>query len=147
MALPAIVDLLPHRPPMLLVDEVLEHVGLTVRCQTTIREGNPFVRDGEVSSLLAIELFAQSACSLIALLHSSAGASLQSGALLGTRSIVLHEPTLSVGDVLEIRCEERMAIGPAAQIECVLIRAGVTLADGSINVMAGAPPPQASGAS
>ena len=138
-ALPPIEQLLPHRPPMLLVDEVVEHEGLRVVCRTTIREDMPFVREGEVPVLLALELFAQSACSLVALLASRGGRALRSGAILGSRHVALHADVLRVGDVLEIRCEEKMAIGMTAQIQCSLHRGEETLAEGSINVMAGAP--------
>ena len=138
-ALPAIDRLIPHRPPMLLVDEVVRHEGLTVDCRTTIREDMPFVRDGEIAALVVIELFAQRAATRVSLLAHQAGAPVMSGALLGTRQIDLHTDVLRVGDVLDIHCEEKMAIGMTAQIQCELRREGILLAEGSINVMAGTP--------
>jgi len=135
---PAIATLIPHRPPMLLVDEVIDHEGLRVTCRTTIRDDMPFVSNGEVPLLVALELFAQSACTLVSLLASRSGTAMQSGAFLGTRTVTLRSDCLRVGDVVDVHCEERMAIGPAAQIECRLVRRGETLAEGSINVMAGA---------
>ncbi len=138
-ALPPITSLIPHRPPMLLVDEVVSHEGLTVVCRTTIREDMPFVKEGEVPMLLALELFAQSAASLVSLLASRGGAPLTSGAILGSRHLSLHAGPRKVGDVLEVRCEEKMAMGVTAQIECVMTRAGEVVAEGSINVMAGTP--------
>ncbi|MEC7524733.1 MAG: hypothetical protein VYE22_32940 [Myxococcota bacterium] len=138
-ALPPITALIPHRPPMLLVDEVVSHEGLSVVCRTTIREDMPFVQDGEVPMLLALELFAQSAASLVALLASRGGAPLTSGAILGSRHLSLSAGPLRVGDTLEIHCEEKMALGVTAQIECEMRRDGERVAAGSINVMAGAP--------
>lgn len=123
---------------MLLVDEVIDHAGLRVTCRATIRDNMPFVRGGEVPLLVALELFAQSACTLMSLLASHRGGAMRSGAFLGTRKVVLHADTLRVGDVVDIHCEERMALGSTAQIECRLVRGGVTLAEGAINVMAGA---------
>ncbi|MCB9596099.1 MAG: hypothetical protein H6719_25480 [Sandaracinaceae bacterium] len=139
MTLPAIDALIPHRPPMLLVDEVIHHDGLRVTCRTTIREDMPFVADGEVPLLVALELFAQSACSLVSLLAGDRGVPMAGGAVLGTRKLELHGDVLRVGDVVDIHCEEKMAIGPTAQIQCRLERAGELLAEGSINVMAGLP--------
>ncbi|MCA9606974.1 MAG: hypothetical protein KC619_15310 [Myxococcales bacterium] len=124
---------------MLLVDEVIDHEGLRVTCRTTIREDMPFVKDGEVPLLVALELFAQSACSLVSLLAGERGGPLAGGAFLGTRKVELHGDVLKVGDVVDIHCEEKMAIGPTAQIQCRLERAGELLAEGSINVMAGTP--------
>jgi predicted hotdog family 3-hydroxylacyl-ACP dehydratase len=125
---------------MLLVDEVVRHEGLTVVCRTTVRDDMPFVRGGRVPALLALELFAQSAASLVALLAPPGGPSMAAGALLGSRRVRLHTDELRVGDVLEMRCEEKLAIGPTAQIHCELRRGGALLAEGSINVMAGVPP-------
>ncbi|MBX3272358.1 MAG: hypothetical protein KF729_19015 [Sandaracinaceae bacterium] len=139
MSLPPITELLPHRPPMLLVDEVIRHEGLRVTCRTTIREDMPFVSDGQAPMLVALELFAQSACSLVALLAVGRRTAMMGGAFLGTRKVALHADALFVGDVVDIHCEERMAIGPTAQIECRLERAGELLAEGAINVMAGTP--------
>lgn len=138
-ALPPIDELIPHRPPMLLVDEVVHHDGLKVVCRTTIRDDMPFVQGGEVSALLAIELFAQSAASLVSLLAAGKRRGLAAGALIGTRSMRLHTDVLRTGDIVEMRCEEKLAIGPTAQIHCELRRDGVLLAEGSINVMAGTP--------
>ena len=92
---------------MLLVDEVVEHDGLRVTCRKTITEDMLFVRDGEVPLLVALELFAQSACSLVALLASRGGRAMQSGAFLGTRSVKLHADALAVGDV--VSCAARSA--------------------------------------
>lgn len=124
---------------MLLVDEVIRHEGLQVTCRTTIREDMPFVRDGKIPMLVSLELFAQSACSLVALLAMGGGRAMKSGAFLGTRKVELHGDALAVGDVVTIHCEEKMAIGATAQIQCRLERDGTLLAEGSINVMAGAP--------
>ena len=137
MTFPAVATLIPHRPPMLLVDEVVEHEGPRVICRTTIREDMPFVTDGEVPILIALELFAQAACSLVALLATRRGTAMQSGAFLGTRSVSLQPGVLRVGDVVDIHCLQTMAIGRTAQVECRLVRAGETLAAGAINVMAG----------
>lgn len=137
MRFPAVATLIPHRPPMLLVDEVVDHEGPRVICRTTIREDMPFVRDGEVPILIALELFAQAACSLVALLATRHGAAMQSGAFLGTRSVAFEADVLRVGDVVDIECTLTMAIGRTAQVDCRLVRAGETLAHGAINVMAG----------
>ena len=139
MTFPAIEALIPHRLPMRLIDEVIAQEGLTVTCRTTIREDMPFVLDGQVPMIIALELFAQSACSLVSLLAARSGAPMTGGAVLGTRALQLHGDALSVGDTVEILCEERMAIGPTAQVHCRLMHEDTLLAEGSINVMAGTP--------
>lgn len=140
MTFPAIEALIPHRTPMRLVDEVVHQEGRSVTCRTTIGATMPFVRDGEVPMMVALELFAQSACTLVSLLALRTGGPIAGGAVLGTRKLELHGASLAVGDVVHIHCEERMAMGPMAQIHCRLLRGEELLAEGSINVMAGTPP-------
>ncbi len=131
--------LVPHRPPMLLVDTLVAHEGRKIVCRTTIREDHPFVRGGEVSMLVAVELFAQAAAALVGLLAPPGGPSMSTGALLGSRQVRFFADALRLGDELEIHCEEVMNVGMAAQVECALVRGGARIAEGSINVMAGEP--------
>lgn len=124
---------------MLLVDALVSHEGRKIVCRTTIREDHPFARNGEVSMLVAVELFAQTAAALVALLAPPGGPSMTTGALLSSREVRFFTDALRVGDELEIHCEEVMNVGMAAQVECALHRAGARIAEGSINVMAGEP--------
>lgn len=137
--LPPITDLVPHRPPMLLVDEVVSREGQKVVCRTTIRPDTMFVEDGSIPALVAIELFAQSAAVLTSLLAVQTGVAIDSGALLGTREITLHTDRFEVGDVLEVHVEQTMAMGMMAHVDCALYRGDERLAEGSVQVMAGAP--------
>lgn len=134
-----LAPLVPHRPPMLLVDELVSHEGATVVCRATIRDDHPLLREGSVPMLVAVELFAQSAAALVGLLAPAGGPSMTSGALLGSREVRLYAEGLAVGDTVEIHCREVWTIGPAAQIECALYRGAEKLAEGSVNVMAGDP--------
>ncbi|MGE0787430.1 MAG: hypothetical protein AB7S26_17285 [Sandaracinaceae bacterium] len=137
---PAITTLVPHRKPMLLLDEVVERDGLRVVCRTTIRSDMVFVEDGRMPLAVAIELFAQCAAVLTSLLATKAGIRIDSGALLGTREIRLLADDLKVGDVLDVHCEQTMSMGMMAHVDCALYRAGERIAEGSVHVMAGAPP-------
>jgi predicted hotdog family 3-hydroxylacyl-ACP dehydratase len=136
----SIASLVPHRPPMLLVHELVSHEGRGIVCTTTIGPDFLLVRaDRTVSSIVAIELFAQTAAALVGLLAPPGGPSMATGALLGSRGIKLHVDRFDVGDVLEIRCTESWTIEMAAQIDCELYRRGEKIAEGTINVMAGEP--------
>ncbi len=136
---PEITQLVPHRRPMLLVDEVVAREGTKVVCRTTLREDTLFVKDGQAPLLLAIELFAQSAAVLTSILAIKTGVAINAGALLGTREIVFEGDALRAGDVLDIHVEQTMAMGMMAHVDCALFRDGVRLAHGSVQVMAGEP--------
>ena len=127
---------------MLLLDRMIEHAGEGVVCEKTFREDDPFVEDGRISSLVALELFAQAAAAHFAYQGWLRGGVMSSGALLGTRRLDLEVPSIGVGERVLVRATQVLAIPPAAQFECTLERAsdGTRIAAGSINVAFGTPP-------
>jgi predicted hotdog family 3-hydroxylacyl-ACP dehydratase len=137
MTYPALTSFMPHRPPMLLLDTLVEHGETLVVCDKTFREGEPFVENGAVSALVTIELFAQAAAAHFGYAGYVKGGAMSSGALLGARRIDLDVPTFSVGERLVIRATQVMFMAPAAQYECELEQAGRVVARGSINVAMG----------
>ncbi|MCA9688811.1 MAG: hypothetical protein KC636_04330 [Myxococcales bacterium] len=140
--MPALAELLPHKPPMRLVDAITSIDGGAIVCRATITEDTPFVAGGEVSNLLALELFAQTAATLCAARAYGRGQAMRVGVLLGVRELTLEAPTLAVGDVLEVDVRERWSDARVGNFRCQLRRDGVVLASGAINVQSGAPEQQ-----
>ncbi|MDQ3037428.1 MAG: 3-hydroxylacyl-ACP dehydratase [Myxococcota bacterium] len=136
-AFPPLTAFMPHRAPMLLLDRMIACTDTEATCTKTLRSGDLFVEDGGITTLVALELFAQTAAAHFGYLGLSRGSGFASGALLGTRKLELVEPRIAVGDELEIRVTQVMSMPPAAQYECVLLRGGETIAKGTINVAMG----------
>ena len=137
-AFPPLVDFMPHRPPMLLLDALLEHSELDVVCERTFREGDFFVEEGRVTALVTIELFAQAAAAHFGYANLARGPVTASGALLGARRIDLLVPSYGVGERLVVRARQVGMMPPAAQYECTIEgEGGAVLARGSINVAMG----------
>lgn len=61
----AIEHFLPHRPPMLMVDSILEISPQHVLCCFTIREDNIFLRDGFFQEVGLMENMAQTCSSIV----------------------------------------------------------------------------------
>jgi predicted hotdog family 3-hydroxylacyl-ACP dehydratase len=139
MAFPPLAEILPHRPPMLLLDAMTVAEVQEVACTATVREGAPFVHDGRASSLLAVEYFAQAVAALFAYKARGEGAPAFQGLLLGARDLELAAPYLHVGDALEVVCREHWASGPVATYQCTLLRGPERLATGAITVLRGDP--------
>jgi predicted hotdog family 3-hydroxylacyl-ACP dehydratase len=139
-AFPPLVAFMPHRPPMLMLDAMLAHSSDACVCTKTFRAGDPLVEDGAVTSLVTIELFAQTAAAHFGYAGYLTGAGMTSGALLGTRKIDLAVGSFAVGEEIIIRATQVFAIPPAAQFECTAEIAGEKVAEGTINVAMGAPP-------
>ncbi|MBX3248752.1 MAG: hypothetical protein KF901_16360 [Myxococcales bacterium] len=134
------VDLLsrlPHRGPMLFLDEVLEVSGSRVRTRTTLRDDFILAKDGLVSPLVALELFAQAAAAFMAHRVAQTDQPMVQGALLGSRTLDCHVDTFRVGDELVTEAEEVFGAGGLAQFKCALYRGGERVAEGNINVVSG----------
>lgn len=139
MAYPALDEILPHRPPMLLLDALTHVEERAVACTVTVREGSPFVAGGKASSLLAVEYFAQAVAAMFAYKARGDGAPPFHGLLLGARDLELAVPHFRVGDVLEVVCREHWGSGPVAHFQCSLARGAERVAAGAITVLRGDP--------
>ena len=135
---------------MRFVDDVISVGPDRVETTMTLREDHIMsgvaTGPGEVSPLIAIELFAQSAAVLMSHRTSGTDPNPVAGALLGTRGITTEVDRLKVGDVLIVRATEKWGQGALAQFECELFRVSgeseERCASGSINVVGEALPPR-----
>ncbi|MDC0721932.1 ApeP family dehydratase [Nannocystis bainbridge] len=147
MAFPPLDEILPHRPPMLLLDALTAAEAESATCRATVRAGAPFVVGERVSSLIALEYFAQTVAALFAYKARSGAGGPFRGLLLGARDLELAASHLRVGDVLDVHCREQWASGPVAQFHCTLNRGGEQLATGAVTVLRGDPAEFAAGGS
>jgi predicted hotdog family 3-hydroxylacyl-ACP dehydratase len=122
---------------MLFLDEVLDVSGSKVRTRTVLREDFILAKDGKVSPLVAIELFAQAAAAYMASRTSPTDRPTVQGALLGSRTMDCFVDSLSVGDELIAEAEQVFGAGALAQFKCALFRDGEKIAEGNINVVSG----------
>lgn len=137
MVYPPLHSILPHRPPMLLIDELTHCDEHTVTCTVTVREGTPFVSHGRVPAMISLEYFAQSVAALFAYLHRDQPGG--QGKLLGTRELELAVDYLRVGDHLTITGRELWRDEHLAQFRCELHRGDLRLAAAAISVSHGDP--------
>ena len=141
VAYPALRDLLPHRPPMILIDELVHCEGQEVVCRVTIRDGAPFVEAGRVPALVSLEYFAQTVAAHFAWQSRHRAGGFTVGMLLGTRELTLETDYFHVGDTLTISGAETFTAPPISQFRCDLRDTqGRVLARGAISVLAGGPP-------
>jgi predicted hotdog family 3-hydroxylacyl-ACP dehydratase len=105
-AYPPLTAFMPHRPPMLFLDALIAHDDTSVVVEKTFRADDVFVENGCVSSFVVLELFAQAAAAHFGYAGLQRGGEFSSGALLGTRKIDLHVPTLAVGELLQVHAKQ-----------------------------------------
>ncbi len=97
-----VADYLPHRPPMLLIDEVVEMVGDRIVCRTTIHPDCVFAIDGQVHPSAMIELVAQVCAIAVGVRASRAGNPPKLGLIIGCREVAFDIDSFAVGDDLVI---------------------------------------------
>ncbi len=134
-----ITSYLPHRPPMLLIDELVEVTAdKTIVCRATIKPDCVFARDGIVHPSAMIEFVAQ-ACALLAGVTASArGGAIQVGLILGCREVAFAVDHFSVGDALEIAAQKTFGGTQLASFAGQVSRAGHVCVTLEMSVMDGA---------
>src|SRR5262249_34394436 len=101
-ALGPVTDYLPHRPPMLLIDDIVEWSELRAVCRATIRADCVFAIDGAVHPAAMIEYVAQ-VCAIYAGVRSArSGDPQQVGFIMACREAAFDVDRFAVGDELTI---------------------------------------------
>ncbi len=116
MGFPPVEALLPHRPPMLLVDRVVELAGGRVVCAGRIPAGNPLVDSGQAPAILALELAAQTAGVHLALTQRDREPAAQPavGFLVAIRDGLLAVHHLAAGSELRATADLVGSAGPVS---------------------------------
>jgi 3-hydroxyacyl-[acyl-carrier-protein] dehydratase len=116
-----LVDLIPHRPPWLLVDRVLVRDGDTVTAQKRLTADDPLLAPGgELPELLLLEALAQTAACL------NAGRLGRHQGLLVAATRVAFEGRARAGDLVELRATRTAVLGAMVRF-FVEARVGGTL--------------------
>src|SRR4051812_987193 len=95
---PPVAALLPHRPPMLLLDEVCAVAQAGLTCRAVVRATSLFVREGQAHVVLALEYMAQTVAAFVGLRALARGEPIRVGYLVGSREVVFEVDHLAVGD-------------------------------------------------
>jgi len=98
----AITELLPHRPPMILLDRVRDFDADTLTASVMITRSSMFCVDGSVPSHIALEFMAQACGAHAGILALEKGEAVRIGFVLGTRDFVCMVPGFGVGDRLDV---------------------------------------------
>jgi predicted hotdog family 3-hydroxylacyl-ACP dehydratase len=101
-ALPPIASLLPHRPPMILLDEVVSWDGAILVAALTIRPETMFLEAEGVPAHIGVEYMAQACGAYAGAQALDSGREVRIGFLLGTRRYVAHRPWYRLGERLTV---------------------------------------------
>lgn len=117
-----IASLLPHRPPMVLIDgvEAFDPAAKRVVVSVKIDDSNPLFSDGGVPSWVAIEYMAQASAALVGLRDRSRvpDCAPRAGMLLGTRRMDVGLPRFVAGETYHASAECVFEDSDAASFQC-----------------------------
>jgi len=135
---PPIVELVPHRPPMLLLDRVLSYDGERVVCETVLEAGSPFVEQGRVPAVVGIEYMAQAIAAGAGLSARDNGeTAARMGFLLGCRDLAIAVDSFQVGDRLTIEARRTWGENQIGSFACKVQRGSEVLVEGALTVYQG----------
>jgi len=121
-----IEDYLPHRPPMLLIDELVEVSDIRAVVRATIKPDCVFARDGIVHPAAMIEFMAQ-CCAIVSAARPS-GKGPRLGFIISCREVDLLVDSFAVGDKLELTADKIHGQEPLAVFGCTVVRDGAVCA-------------------
>lgn len=141
MSFPPIAELLPQRPPMLLLDEVTAVSDDAVTCAAELRPDNLFVREGRAPAAAVLEYMAQAIAAHAGLQARAQGRPPARGLVVACRDLVLHADALLPGDRLRVEAE-RGFVGALSEYRVRVTRRGEPLADALLHVATEETPPR-----
>lgn len=140
--LPDVAELVPHAPPMLALDRLLEAGDGHAVAELTLREDNLFVEAGRVDGVLLLEYMAQTVAACLGMQAFRAGEGVRIGMVVGCRRFVLQRSSLAVGERLRIEVRRRSGTADASSFDAeVRDAAGAAVATAMLLLVHGAAPP------
>lgn len=128
------IDLLPHGPSMVFIDEVLEYGAESVVCRVVPGSNDgQYARDGVVPATMCVEYMAQ-AISAYAGLRAEPGERRQIGYIIAVRSLRVHVPGFVVGQPLIVRANRQWGEAHLGRFEAAIEREGEVVAQAFMSV-------------
>ena len=130
----AVDRLLPHAPPMLLLDEVLGWNEERIVASVTVRPDALFLGDKGLPAHIAIEWMAQTCGAWVGAQALEAGQPVRIGFLLGTRDFNSRISRYQIGDRIAVTAGVVFTDGQMAVFDCAVARDSEPCATARLNV-------------
>ena len=130
----AITELLPHQPPMILLDDLISYDENEAVALVTITEASLFCSGDGVPAHVGLEYMAQTCGAHAGAIARERGEAVKIGLLLGTRQYRANIPNFRLGDRLTIRVRVLYTDEQMGAFDCRIERDGELAADAQLNV-------------
>lgn len=117
-----VLELIPHRPPMLLINQIVSLSSTTSKARVLIDENTPFYQLGKgVPSWIGIEYMGQTAALIAGFQQREGTSKPHLGFLLGSRKYQTERDYFKLEEHLIISCQEAAVVGESlATFSCTI---------------------------
>jgi predicted hotdog family 3-hydroxylacyl-ACP dehydratase len=115
---PPVAELVPHREPMVLLDQILRWEVGEVECAMTVREGARFVEDGALLAPFTIEHMAQAVAVCLGYEAYRGGRGIRVGMIVSCREFRAHRVQAAVGDELRVHALRDLGNESVSHFQC-----------------------------
>lgn len=138
---PPIEEVVPHKPPMVLLDRIVAYGKDSVTCEVDIHEGVPFFeKAGDqvgVPAVVGLEYMAQCIAAFAGMGARTEGVPKRIGLLLGCRELRLYTDTFAAGETLVVDARRTWGESDLGSFNCKIERGGRTVVSGMLTVYQG----------
>jgi predicted hotdog family 3-hydroxylacyl-ACP dehydratase len=127
-----IEQLIPHRPPMVLVDRLDGFTHNSVDCSLTVTDSLAFVTEEGLPAWVGLEVMAQSVAAWSGAVALSGNRPINVGFLLGTRKYRSYTAVFALGSELKIHGEELLQDAGMLVFECTIMLQGEVVAEAKL---------------
>lgn len=132
---------------MLVLEELLAWEPGRGDCRFTVRRDTPFVHDGVVDSVCAIEWMGQAIAACLGNEAFSLGEGVRVGMIIGCPKLDLHQPSVAVGTTVLVRARRTRGSDVVSRFRCEVAVDGEDgdtgrIATGELTVFHAEAPPQ-----
>ncbi len=100
--LPTVDQVLPHEPPMILLDRLVRKTETGLISEVQIRDGIPFFDDGVVPAFVGVEYMAQTVAAYAGVESIGNGGQAEIGFLLGVQNFTSQCRSFFNGQILQV---------------------------------------------
>lgn len=138
---PAIAELIPHEGRMVLLEQMLEWAPGFALCRMRVREGSPYVSQGELAAAFTLEAMAQCVAACLGYEAFRGGEGVRVGMIIACRRFTVHRAKVAAGRELSIRARRTRGNDSLSHFECEVRDSEESVADALLTLFHGERPP------
>jgi len=127
-------ELIPHRPPMVLVDRLIEVTADGVVCEVSFSSDSVYATSTGVPNIVVLECMAQAVSVFVGLSNRREGEPIRDGYLVGINNAQFDVDRFAIGAKLRVSAKRTWGNTPFASFECKTTVDDTEAASATLNV-------------